>query len=362
MRVVLPRKKGPVKCAILHGAAPKRAGLLFEFEAAFGRRPQGFWIVVTMRHGRSMRIAGWVLLVSGFLLCVSILSAALGFLLMGFGLIFLQIAEQKNKSQFTSDASRSAQSEPQWQPASSRALAPSEEEEREVVDRESAIGPNSYDRERWRLLLRNDADISRLVAALAPYGQKYVDQLAAAYLARNDKDYLPMILTEIVASARRDSGVAGDPSTQQSNEDAVGMAFDRTRRFDRLRDVRSGYIDKPTSVENVPNIDASPEGVAEPSRPEFSGDVGASLSCETAVEEATPAPEVTHVESNGSPARQIAGEATDPKPPAEAAAAVHLDEKSFEEKKGTPEVDAVDADNLAEILNQLDPALPPKTK
>jgi hypothetical protein len=42
MRVVLPRKKGPVKCAILHGAAPKRAGLLFEFEAAFGRRPQGF--------------------------------------------------------------------------------------------------------------------------------------------------------------------------------------------------------------------------------------------------------------------------------------------------------------------------------
>jgi hypothetical protein len=341
------------------------AGLLFEFEAALGRRPQGFWIVVTMRHGRSMRIAGWVLLVSGFLLCVSILSAALGFLLMGFGLILLQIAEQKNKSQFTLGASRFGQSEPQWQPVSPRALAPSEEEEeREVVDLESAMGPNSYDRERWRLLLRNDADISRLVTALAPYGQKYVDQLAAAYLASNDKDYLPMILTEIVASARRDSGVAGDPSPKKSNEDAVGMAFDRTRQFDRVRDVRSGYIDKRTSVENVPNVDASPEKerVAEPFGPEFSGDVGASLASKTAADETTPEPAVADAESNGSPARQIAAEATDPEPAEEAATAVRLDDKSLDEKKGTPEVDAVDADNLAEILSQLDPALPPRTK
>jgi hypothetical protein len=342
-------------------ARPKRAGLLFEFEAASSRWRQGFWIVVTMRHGRSMRIAGWVLLVSGFLLCVSILSAALGFLLMGFGLIFLQIAEQKNKSQFTSGASRFGQSERQRQPPSPRILAPSEEEEREVVDRESAIGPNLYDKERWRLLLRNDADISRLVTALAPYGQKYVDQLAAAYLASNDKHYLPMILTEIVASARRDSGVAGDPSTKKSNQGAVGTAFDRTRRFDRVRDVRSGYIDKPTSVENVPNVDASPEKerVAEPTRPEFSGDVGASPASRTAADETTPEPAAPD-ESSGSPARQIAAEATDPKPPAEAVTDVRLDEKGLDEKKGTPEVDAVDADNPAEILNQLGPALPPK--
>jgi hypothetical protein len=342
-------------------ARPKRAGLLFEFEAASSRWRQGFWIVVTMRHGRSMRIAGWVLLVSGFLLCVSILSAALGFLLMGFGLIFLQIAEQKNKSQFTSGASRFGQSERQRQPPSPRILAPSEEEEREVVDRESAIGPNLYDKERWRLLLRNDADISRLVTALAPYGQKYVDQLAAAYLASNDKHYLPMILTEIVASARRDSGVAGDPSTKKSNQGAVGTAFDRTRRFDRVRDVRSGYIDKPTSVENVPNVDASPEKerVAEPTRPEFSGDVGASPASRTAADETTPEPAAPD-ESSGSPARQIAAEATDPKPPAEAVTDVRLDEKGLDEKKRTPEVDAVDADNPAEILNQLGPALSPK--
>jgi hypothetical protein len=310
-----------------------------------------------------MRIAGWVLLVSGFLLCVSILSAALGFLLMGFGLIFLQIAEQKDKSQFTSGAWRSGQSEPQRQAAQLRALAPSEEEEeREVVYRESAVGPNSYDKERWRLLLCNDADISRLVTALAPYGQKYVDQLAAAYLASNDKDDLPMILTEIVASARRDSGVAGDPSAEKSNEDVVGTAFDRTRRFDPVRDVRSDYIDPRTSVENLPNASPEKEPVAEPSRPEFSGDVGASLASKAAADETAPEPAAAHAESNGSPARQIAAEATDPKPPAEAVTPVRLDEKSLNEKKAPPEVDGVDVDNLAEILNQLDPALPPKTE
>ena len=311
-----------------------------------------------MRYGRSMRIVGWVLLVSGFLLCVSILSAALGFLLMGFGLIFLQIAEQKNKLRFTSGASRFGQSERRREPPSPRALAPLEEEVVVVVDRESAVDPNSYDKERWRLLLRNDADISRLVTALAPYGQKYVDQLAAAYLASNDKDDLPMILTEIVASARRDSGVAGDPSSKKS----TGLAFDRTRRFDRVRDVRSDYVDTRTSVENLPNVDASAEKepLTEPSRPEFSDDVGASLASKAAADETTPEPAAAHAEGNGSPARQITAEATDPKPPTEAATAVHLDEKSLDEKKTTPEVDAVDTDNPGEILNRLGQA-PPKT-
>jgi uncharacterized membrane protein len=143
-----------------------------------------------------------------------------------------------------------------------------------------------------------------------------------------------MILTEIVASARRDSGVAGDPSTKKSNEDAVGTAFDRIRRFDRVRDVRSDYVDTRTSVENVPKVDASPEKErAEPSRPEFSGDVGASPASKTAPDQTTPEPAVPN-ESNGSPARQLAAEATDPKPPAEAATAVRLDEKSLDEKKG----------------------------
>lgn len=44
-----------------------------------------------------MRILGAVLLVVGFLLCLSIVGAALGFFMMGAGLISLLVAEQRSK-------------------------------------------------------------------------------------------------------------------------------------------------------------------------------------------------------------------------------------------------------------------------
>jgi hypothetical protein len=315
-----------------------------------------------MRYGRSMRIAGWVLLVGGFMLCVSALSAAFGFLFMGFGLIFLQIAEQKAKSPATSESSRSGQSEPQREPPPHRALAPSQAApEREVVDRESAIGPSSYDRERWRLLLRNDADISRLVTVLAPYGEKYVDELAAAYLALNDKDHLPMILRQIIASARRDNhqNVAGDRSLENSNADAVVLAFGRTRPVDRVRDPRVDYADEPAPGNNVSEIDAglTKEQGSTRSGPKFGGDVAASEARETAVEKANSEPAAAHTESNASPAGPIAADATYPEPPAPADAAVGADEK------GLPrEVDAVDTDNLTDMLHRLSRDRPPKVE
>jgi hypothetical protein len=315
-----------------------------------------------MRYGRLMRIAGWVLLVGGFTLCVSVLSAALGFLFMGFGLIFLQIAEQKDKWPATSDASLSRQPAPQREPAPPRALAPSQAaQEREVVDRESAIGPSSYDQERWRLLLRNDADISRLVTALAPYGQKYVDEFAAAYLALNDKDHLPMILRQIIASARRDShqNVAGDRSFENSNADAVGLASGRTRPVDRVRDPRVGHADEPASVNNVSGIDSglAKEQVSTRSGPKFGGDIAASAARKTAVEQANSEPAAAPTESNASPAGPIAADATNPEPPAVADAGVGADEKGL-----AREADTVDADNLTDILNRLSQDRPPKVQ
>ncbi|HZC97066.1 MAG TPA: hypothetical protein VE267_13215, partial [Bradyrhizobium sp.] len=41
-----------------------------------------------------MRITGWILLLIGLVLCVSVAWAALGFLLMGVGLVALQVAER----------------------------------------------------------------------------------------------------------------------------------------------------------------------------------------------------------------------------------------------------------------------------
>jgi hypothetical protein len=163
-----------------------------------------------------MRILGWLLLVGGLLLCVSILWAAPGFFCMGLGLIFLQIAEQKRRRAESAAASSSDQSEPQAKqaqiPEAAWAVVPPETEEDAGAGRENVTGLYSYDRQEWRALLSGDADISRLAKVLESYGQKYVDEFAAAYLALNDKDYLPAILRKIVASASRDSGqnIAGD--------------------------------------------------------------------------------------------------------------------------------------------------------
>jgi hypothetical protein len=50
-----------------------------------------------------------------------------------------------------------------------------------------------------------DPDIARIAAALKPYGEKYTDQFASAYLAINDKSYLAMIVQKIIATAKQDA-------------------------------------------------------------------------------------------------------------------------------------------------------------
>src|SRR6476660_5028553 len=100
-----------------------------------------------------MRILGWLLLVGGLLLCVSILWAAPGFFCMGLGLIFLQIAERKRRKA-KSAASPSDQSEPHAEqapvPEATRTLVPPETDEEVGAGRENVTGLYSYDRQEWR--------------------------------------------------------------------------------------------------------------------------------------------------------------------------------------------------------------------
>jgi hypothetical protein len=239
-----------------------------------------------------MRISGWLLLVGGLLLCVSILWAAPGFFCMGLGLIFLQIAERKRR-RAESAAWSSDQSEPQAEqaqiPEATWAVVPPETEEDAGAGRENVTGPYSYDRQEWRALLSSDADISRLAKVLESYGQKYVDEFAAAYLALNDKDHLPAILRNIVASASRDSrqNIAGDFHQENINPDPVAMAFNKIRRIDRVREMRAGYAEKSTAVDNAPRIDAAPEKerASQPPGDPFGGDGDISAAQEAASEE-----------------------------------------------------------------------------
>ena len=68
----------------------------------------------------------------------------------------------------------------------------------------ASIQDQSYDRTKWQALTQYDDDIKRAVEALSPLGQKYVDRLAAAYLALNDKSYLPSIMEKIRATTQED--------------------------------------------------------------------------------------------------------------------------------------------------------------
>jgi len=244
-------------------------------------------------------------------------------------------------------------------PEAAWGLVPPETDEDGAAGRENVIGLYSYDKQKWHALLSSDADISRLAKVLEPYGQNYVDEFAAAYLALNDKDYLPMILRKIIASARRDSGqnIASDSHDENTDPDPVAIAFNKTRRIDRVREIRTGYAEKSASVDNAPRIDAGPEKehASQPSGRQFSGDVDMSAARETSAEEMNRKEPVDDAKSNPSTARQIAEEVTRPEPPEVAEPAVGPDEKRSE-------VDAVDADSLTEILDRLSQAPTPKTK
>jgi hypothetical protein len=263
-----------------------------------------------------MRIAGTVLLIGGVLLCVSIVWAALGFLMMGFGLICLLIAERRRARLAASTIPYSDEIDPRQEPAlfPEEGRAPSDEStafrfheiaprrepalfperriarsagpagsaseesvsrqeapllpesksalavpEEQTDRRQSAIDPCGYDAEKWGSLIRNDADLSRAAATLEPFGKKYVDELASAYLVLDDKDYLPIILRKIAATIRKDSGrdVAGAAAIDSDpNTDLISFALSKTRSLavEQLlhsRTVHDAVTDEPVLVSKV---------------------------------------------------------------------------------------------------------------
>jgi hypothetical protein len=214
-----------------------------------------------------MRIAGTFLLLGGCLLCISIVWAAVGFLMMGLGLICLLMAERRKKPSTASpgpladEAGRRREPPPlqvekHAQPAEPVEASPSRIDSLQAsssfpeprqpkprrpasvsrkerpVRRPDEPDPNAYDLEKWRALVKSDADISRSVEAVLPFGKKYVDQLAMAYLAFGEKSYLPAIVKMVADAIKKDSGrdaadvaeMDGDPDT-----DLISFAMSKAR-------------------------------------------------------------------------------------------------------------------------------------
>lgn len=152
-----------------------------------------------MQPGSTERILGWLSLLVGTILVVSVTWVAVGFLSLSLGLIFLQIAERKRKlSRASSSPDVSVDVFLSPQTIHGRQIdagaVPHFRSETDIA----RPPPNG---DVWPILTELDPDIKKLAVALAPYGQRYVDQLAAECLDAADATQFPEIGRKIVAAA-----------------------------------------------------------------------------------------------------------------------------------------------------------------
>jgi hypothetical protein len=155
-----------------------------------------------------VRVAGWILLIAGALLCATLVWATIGFLLMGIGLLSLLVAENNRKRATRAEVSGARVDRPLAVPAlvaPPPVAPPSIPEPVPFVRREPTMGPSapasSYDRQAWRELVESDADLARVAEVLGDYGYQYVDELAKEYLAIGDKTRLAEIVDGIIGRA-----------------------------------------------------------------------------------------------------------------------------------------------------------------
>ena len=69
----------------------------------------------------------------------------------------------------------------------------------------AAQPPKPYDREKWAALLKYDDEIAIVAGRMSHLGQRWLDELAHAYLALNDKKYLDRIEKKIYADAHAEA-------------------------------------------------------------------------------------------------------------------------------------------------------------
>ncbi|WP_456707664.1 hypothetical protein [Bradyrhizobium sp. USDA 4452] len=150
------------------------------------------------------------MLLIGGLLCATISWAALGFLLMGIGLISLQAAERRRRlgddavpagaGGFVPPRLSPGLQPPTLDPVTGQNAGPQRQPRRVAWPDKKDDAP--YDQQTWRRLVESDPDLAQLAKVLADYGPQYVDELAASYLAAPDKSRLGAIVDGIIARAR----------------------------------------------------------------------------------------------------------------------------------------------------------------
>jgi hypothetical protein len=98
----------------------------------------------------------------------------------------------------------------------SRPVHISEDEPVAAHDAGATVAPDS--RQVWPILAELDPQILRLADALAPFGQRYVDQLAAACFSAGEATHFPEIARKIVAVALAEQAANDRRYSQDSEE------------------------------------------------------------------------------------------------------------------------------------------------
>jgi hypothetical protein len=210
-------------------------------------------------EGRLVRATGWILLISGGLLCATLVWATVGFLLMGIGLLSLLVAENNRKRVSRTEVSGARVHQP-MAALPPVAAPPPFPEAVPFVRREPSMEPIApaapYDRQAWQQLLESDADLARVAAVLADYGRQYVDELAKEYLAAGDKTRLAEIVDGII-------GRAGAP---RSNVKPAGEVRPPVRRSN-LMAPRPDRQPRPSPPAELKVLEKLPDPVPQPVEP-----------------------------------------------------------------------------------------------
>lgn len=205
-----------------------------------------------------MRVAGWILLIAGAVLCATLVWATLGFLLMGVGLLSLLVAENNRKRASRPVVRPVVKGARVNEPV---AVPPPILEPLPVVRREPPMGISapapSYDREAWQRLVESDPDLAPVAAVLADYGHQYVDELAREYMAAGDKTRLAEIVDGIIARAGKSVSPRGNRRLMSDSRPAAPRPD---------RQPRPLPMAKPKISETLP--DPAPQPV-EPAAPEI---------------------------------------------------------------------------------------------
>jgi uncharacterized protein DUF5362 len=170
-----------------------------------------------------MRILGVIFILVGLVLCLTIVGAIFGGLLIIIGIVLVAVGGRRKTviTNVINVANTPTGAVPAEQAAASVSMLP-RDAQKELLSSTSADRPaptlvvpssvqmaempqrsTAYDVAKWKALVEFDSDIADASKRVGAYGDRYVDQLAAAYLALNDKQYLGTVVDKIVERARR---------------------------------------------------------------------------------------------------------------------------------------------------------------